>query len=60
MKGSKFSLIDGHRDLGTRGLCVATAAWPEVGERLANGALAVLPIGAASKEHGRHLPLATD
>lgn len=28
--------------------------------RLARGAHAVLPIGAAAKEHGRHLPLATD
>lgn len=35
-------------------------AWPEIETRLAAGALAVLPVGAASKEHGRHLPLASD
>ncbi len=35
-------------------------AWPEIEARLGNGATAVLPIGAAAKEHGRHLPLATD
>lgn len=39
---------------------VADLAWPEVEARLAAGAVAVLPIGAWSKEHGRHLPLATD
>ena len=39
---------------------VADAAWPLVEERLAAGDAALLPIGAASKEHGYHLPLATD
>ncbi len=39
---------------------VAELAWTEVEERLARGALAILPIGAASKEHGPHLPMSTD
>lgn len=42
------------------GIRVADAAWPEIDTRLAGGALALLPIGAAAKAHGRHLPLATD
>lgn len=43
-----------------RGAQVAELAWPEVEERLGRGATAVLPVGAASKEHGFHLPLGTD
>ena len=42
------------------GIKVATSSWPEVEGRLADGWSAVLPIGAASKEHGRHLSLNTD
>lgn len=42
------------------GISVATSSWPQVGRRLADGWPAVIPIGAASKEHGRHLPLETD
>lgn len=34
--------------------------WPDVRPALEAGAAAVLPIGAASKEHGPHLPMATD
>jgi creatinine amidohydrolase len=34
--------------------------WDEVARRLARGAVAILPIGAASKEHGFHLPMNTD
>ena len=39
---------------------VAELSWLEVQEHIDAGALAVLPIGAASKEHGYHLPLNTD
>ena len=42
------------------GVLVAQVPWPQVEERLNNGATAVLPIGAASKEHGYHLPNQTD
>ncbi|MCP5367890.1 MAG: creatininase family protein [Hyphomicrobiales bacterium] len=35
-------------------------AWDEVRDRLAAGAVVVIPLGAAAKEHGRHLPLGTD
>ena len=39
---------------------VADLAWPEVKAYLERGYLAVLPIGAACKEHGHHLPMNTD
>src|SRR5882724_6505534 len=34
--------------------------WDEVARHVANGAAAILPIGAAAKQHGFHLPLNTD
>ncbi|MEM7468065.1 MAG: creatininase family protein, partial [Pseudomonadota bacterium] len=34
--------------------------WPEIERRIAAGALGILPVGAACKEHGRHLPMNTD
>ena len=34
--------------------------WDEVARRIAEGATAILPIGAAAKQHGFHLPLNTD
>ena len=34
--------------------------WDQVAERLAQGAAAILPIGAAAKQHGFHLPMNTD
>ncbi len=34
--------------------------WPEAAARLAEGAVVLLPVGAASKAHGPHLPLKTD
>jgi creatinine amidohydrolase len=42
------------------GLLLADAKWPEVEQALADGCIAALPIGAAAKEHGYHLPLDTD
>jgi creatinine amidohydrolase len=35
-------------------------SWDEVARRIANGAAAILPIGAGAKAHGFHLPLNTD
>ncbi len=35
-------------------------AWPEAAQRLADGAIMLVPIGAMAKEHGHHLPLKTD
>ncbi|UCE89678.1 MAG: creatininase family protein [Pseudomonadota bacterium] len=43
-----------------RGIRVAEVAWPEVLARIEAGATAVLPVGAACKAHGRHLPMGTD
>lgn len=34
--------------------------WDEVARRIAHGAAAILPIGAAAKQHGLHLPFDTD
>jgi len=34
--------------------------WDEVNRRIEDGAPAILPIGAAAKQHGFHLPLNTD
>ncbi|MCH8847203.1 MAG: creatininase family protein, partial [Proteobacteria bacterium] len=39
---------------------VAELVWPEVKAYLEQEYLAVLPIGAACKEHGHHLPMNTD
>lgn len=44
----------------TPGIRVPEVSWPVIEGHLARGAVAVLPIGAASKEHGRHLPMNTD
>ena len=42
------------------GHCIEHLTWDEVSRRIAQGAAAILPIGAASKQHGFHLPLNTD
>jgi creatinine amidohydrolase len=34
--------------------------WDRVRQRIEEGAIAILPIGAAAKQHGLHLPLDTD
>jgi creatinine amidohydrolase len=34
--------------------------WDDVARRVKDGAVAILPIGAAAKQHGFHLPLSTD
>jgi creatinine amidohydrolase len=34
--------------------------WDQVARRVKDGAVAILPIGAAAKQHGFHLPLNTD
>jgi creatinine amidohydrolase len=35
-------------------------SWDEVRSRIGNGAAAIVPIGAAAKQHGFHLPMNTD
>ena len=39
---------------------VAGLTWDRVKERLAGDAAAILPIGAGAKQHGLHMPMATD
>jgi len=39
---------------------VAGLTWDQVKARLAAGAAAILPIGAGAKQHGLHMPMATD
>ena len=43
-----------------RGVFLADLTWAEAGERFAAGAVVLIPVGAAAKEHGLHLPLDTD
>jgi creatinine amidohydrolase len=43
-----------------KGLFVAETNWQEVQKALEAGGLAILPVGAACKEHGLHLPMYTD
>lgn len=45
---------------GVEGVWLADMPWTVVKARLAAGATAVLPVGAAAKEHGPHLPMNTD
>ena len=42
------------------GIRVSEQTWPKIKEALANNAIAILPIAAECKEHGRHLPMSTD
>jgi creatinine amidohydrolase len=42
------------------GAWIEDLAWPEVGARFAARWPVLVPIGARSKEHGHHLPMATD
>src|SRR5262245_52540093 len=43
-----------------RGAFLEDLTWPEADARLAAGAVVIVPVGAAAKEHGPHLPLRTD
>lgn len=43
-----------------QGLFVADSTWQCVHEALEAGAVAILPVAAACKEHGLHLPMNTD
>jgi creatinine amidohydrolase len=45
---------------GSPGAFAAQLSWPEVERRVTAGAVAVLPVGAACKEHGPHLPMNAD
>ena len=42
------------------GIRVSEQAWPEIENAIENNAIAILPIAASCKEHGKHLPMATD
>lgn len=57
-----FSLADLFRGSanGVDRHVVAKLTWDAVEARLKAGAVALLPIGAGSKEHGLHLPMNTD
>ena len=46
--------------MGTDRNFIERLTWDEVGRRIAGGAAAILPIGAAAKQHGFHLPLNAD
>src|SRR5262245_40996646 len=42
------------------GVWLEDLTWPEAKTRFEAGALVVVPVGAAAKAHGPHLPLKTD
>ena len=46
--------------MSSDGRFVEHMTWDEVARRIDGGARAILPIGAAAKQHGLHLPLNTD
>jgi creatinine amidohydrolase len=46
--------------MGTDSRFIEHMTWNEVARRIDDGAAAILPIGAAAKQHGLHLPLNTD
>ncbi len=46
--------------MGTPGEWMERLSWPEVEAWLARDPVVLVPIGAAAKEHGHHLPLMTD
>jgi creatinine amidohydrolase len=43
-----------------KGIRLAELTWPEAKEAMARCPIAMLPIGAGSKQHGPHLPCGTD
>lgn len=43
-----------------QGVYLETLSWPEAEKALADSSLVVIPLGAAAKEHGPHLPLNND
>ncbi len=43
-----------------KGVWLEDLTWPEARERFADDPVVVVPIGAAAKAHGAHLPLKTD
>src|SRR6476620_480457 len=43
-----------------KGVWLEELTWPEAKQRFDAAAVVVIPIGAASKAHGAHLPLKTD
>ncbi len=45
--------------MGVEGF-IERLTWDEIAQRVGAGAVAILPIGAAAKEHGFHLPMNTD
>ncbi len=47
-------------DIKTDRNFVERMTWDDVARRIGHGASAILPIGAAAKQHGFHLPLNTD
>lgn len=51
-------MVAGHHS--PPGARVAGLTWPEVRDQIARGACGWLPVAAAAKEHGPHLPMNTD
>jgi len=56
----RFPINPDVTDGSTPGIRVADTDWPRVTAEVAAGAIGILPVGAASKAHGPHLPMNTD
>ncbi len=60
-RGGGLTRIPAHATIPPmKGTFLEDMTWAEAATRIEAGAVVVIPIGAAAKEHGLHLPLATD
>lgn len=50
----------GHASAQPRGVYLGDLTWPDAERWLRDAPLVILPFGAGAKEHGPHLPLASD
>jgi creatinine amidohydrolase len=57
---SSHNTAPGEGSVETRGVYLERLTWLEAAECFDRDPLIVLPVGAAAKEHGPHLPLGTD
>lgn len=52
--------MNNNNNLNPPGLLLETLSWPEAERALSEHSVVVIPLGAAAKEHGPHLPLNND
>lgn len=57
---SSFDSISQQRNKNNKAIFLEDVSWTKAKEILTSETVVVIPLGAAAKEHGPHLPLATD